>query len=282
MLGTLDGYEVLELIGRGGMGAVFRAVDPRLQRVVAIKTLLPDLADSEFDRRCFIQEGRAVAALNHQNIVSVYALGEQAGISYLVMEYIRGTSLANRLLQQAPLPLADVIQVGLQTAAGLSVAHEQGLVHRDIKPANLLVEEKTQRIKIVDFGLALAIGQGQPGHTEGLVGTPYFMSPEQARSQPTDPRTDLFSLGSVLYTASTGRLPFDGDKLDTILDAIRNVNPPPVRQLNPAIPAWLDEIITQLLAKDRARRFPSAADLKRLLVFHLAKLQAARGQSPAK
>ncbi len=275
-LGVLDGYEVRELLGHGAMGAVFRAVDRGLERPVAIKTLLPHrVADKQAMSR-FLQEGKAVAALTHDNIVRVYAVGEAAGIPYLVMEYVQGMTLAARLQKEAPLPLAEIVRLGLDAASGLSAAHAQGLVHRDVKPANLLVQEGTGRVKIVDFGLVKVAGKSGVSEPGRVLGTPYFMSPEQAEGQTPDCRTDLFSLGSVLYYACTGRRPFEGSTLLTVLRAVAEENPRPVRALNPALPAWLEELVAGLLTKDPARRYPTAAELRRLLLCRWARLFTGR------
>jgi chemotaxis protein MotA len=207
----------------------------------------------------------------------VYTVGETGGVPYLVMEYIEGVSLAERLLREAPLPLPEIIRVGLQTASGLSVAHAGGLVHRDIKPANLLLEEATRRVKIVDFGLAKIADRVQLSRPGTLLGTPDFMSPEQAEGKPTDSRSDMFSLGSVLYVASTGQMPFDADSDLGVLRAICETHPVPVRAVNPVLPGWLEELIAGLMTKDPARRYPTASELKRLLLSRWARLYRSRG-----
>jgi HD-like signal output (HDOD) protein len=282
ILGRLDAYEVIEKLGQGAMGTVFRARDPRLDRQVAIKALLPQFANDPQARARFVQEGRSVAALTHENIVRVYTVGEFAGVPYLVMEYVKGMTLAAHLLREAPLPLVEIIRIGLQTASGLSVAHAQGMVHRDIKPANLLMEESTGRIKIADFGLALVSKEASLDQNNGLVGTPNFMSPEQADGQRLDPRSDMFSLGCVLYVACTGQLPFDGDTIPGLLRAICEFHPPSIRSLNPSLPAWLEEIVEGLLTKDARRRFPTATDMKRLFLCHWAKCLTVRRTTAAR
>jgi serine/threonine-protein kinase len=258
------------------MGAVFRANDRGLQRPVAIKVLLPHRADDSHAQSQFLREGRAVANLTHENIVQVYAVGEARGIPYLVMEFVKGTTLADRLRQEAPLRLPDILRLGLDTASGLSAAHAKGFVHRDIKPANLLVEAGTGRVKIADFGLVQMAGQSRSSQLGKLIGTPYFMSPEQAEGLQPDRRSDMFSLGSVLYLACTGRLPFEGNDLLTVLRAVCESSPPPVRTLNSALPAWLEEVVAGLLTKDPARRFPTAAELRRLLLVRWARLVSGR------
>jgi HD-like signal output (HDOD) protein len=278
-LGRLGGYDIIELLGRGSMGAVFRAVDTRLGRPVAIKTLLPHLAYDDDARARFVREGQAIAAVTHVNIAQVYAVGESAGIPYLVMEFIKGMSLADRLLQGAPLSLNEIVRIGMQTASGLSVAHAQGLVHRDIKPGNLMLEEATRRVKIADFGLVQVANSPRLSETGGLIGTPYFMSPEQADGRRADPRSDMFSLGCVLYTACTGQLPFDCETLLGVLRAICESHPPGIRVLNPTLPEWLEEIVAGLLIKDPEKRFPTAVEMKRLFLSRWAHLYTDRPQS---
>jgi HD-like signal output (HDOD) protein len=275
-LGVLDGYEIVEVIGCGGMGVVFRAVDTRLQRTVAIKTLRPHLASNQAAISGFMHEGRAVASLTHENIVRVYAVGETTGLPYLVMEHVPGITLRDRLQREAPLPLAEIIRVGLQTASGLSLAHANGLVHHDIKPGNLLLEESSGRVKIVDFGLVQVADRDHPSLRGRVAGTPHYMSPEQIDGKTVDQRSDMFSLGCVLYTASTGRLPFDANTTREILQATLECELPPVRNLNASLPVWLEEILAGLLTKDPARRYPSAADMRRVFLGRWAQLLITR------
>jgi HD-like signal output (HDOD) protein len=269
-LGILGSYDILEVIGSGGMGTVFRALDTQLKRTVAIKTLLPHLVDNRGALDRFMQEGCAVAALTHENIVRVYAVGESNGVPYLVMEYIQGRTLTDRLLAEAPMPLEEIIRIGLQTASGLSMAHAHGLVHRDIKPANLLLENDSGRVKIVDFGLAQVIAEVSPTRGQTVEGSPHFMSPEQAQAKPTDARSDMFSLGCVLYTACTAQLPFDGENVSEVMQAICECQPIPIRSLNPDLPTWLEEVLIGLLTRQPARRFPTAAEMKRLFLSRWA------------
>jgi HD-like signal output (HDOD) protein len=271
-LGDLNGYRVQRLLGKGAVGAVFRAIDPGLDRPVAIKLLLPEQADDAHARARFLREGKAIAALTHENIVRIYAVGEKAGIPYLVMEHVEGESLADRLLREASLPLPDIIRLGLETASALAAAHARGLVHRDIKPANLLLETATHRLKVVDFGLVQTgelPGQGELGQ---ILGTPTFMSPEQAIGGRATERSDMFSLGCVLYVTSTGRLPFDGGTVLEVLKEVSVGRPTPIRELNPALPAWLEEVVAGLLTKAPERRFPTAVELKRVLLCQWARL----------
>ena len=278
-LGRLKNYEVLELIGTVAAGAVFRVTDLDLQRVVAIKAMLPRHGADARARARFISEGRAVAALAHENLIGIHGVGEAGGIPYLVMEYAEGGSLAQRLNEKGRLPPSEVVRIGLQAAAGLSAAHAAGLVHRDVKPANLLLETSTGRVKVADFGLAhrLDPAGGQVGE---VVGTPYFMSPEQAAGLFTDPRSDLFSLGCVLYLCCPGELPFPGESIETVLEQIFSVMPRPVRQVDPTLPDWLEEIIFGLLAKNPADRFPATAnEVKMQLISRWASLFTQRGKT---
>ncbi len=270
-LGELDGYLVHDVVGHGAMGAVFRATDVRLDRHVALKVMMPHCADDPDGRRRFMQEGRAIAAVTHDNVVRVFAVGEAKGIPYIAMEYVEGGSLAD-WLQKAPLPLAEILHIGLDTASGLAAAHARGLVHRDIKPANLLFDRAAGRVKIADFGLVQVGGGNKLSQLGRLIGTPSYVSPEQANGEPVDARSDMFSLGTVLYLACTGRLPFDSPTILGVLREIGEKTPPPIRSLKPDLPAWLEEIIEGLHGKDPARRFPSAADLRRLMLLKRAQL----------
>ena len=199
-LGRLGEYEVLALVGRGGMGAVFRGVDPRLQRVVALKILLPHLAVNDEARQRFEREARAAAAVWHENIVAVHGVGQADGVPFLVMQYVPGVSLCDWLHNGDPFQLDEVLRIGQEISTGLAAAHARGLVHRDIKPANILLEQGTGRVKITDFGLARAVDDGSLTRSGMVAGTPLYMSPEQADARAVDARSDLFSLGSVLYT----------------------------------------------------------------------------------
>jgi serine/threonine protein kinase len=272
LLGLLGQYEVQEEIGRGGMGVVFKALDPALSRVVAIKVLSPFLASSATARRRFVRESRAAAAVCHDHIVAVHGVHEENGLPYLVMQYIPGESLQARLDRTGPLEVVEIVRIGYQTAAGLAAAHAQGLIHRDIKPANLLLENGLARVKITDFGLARMADDVQLTQNGTVTGTPEYMAPEQARGEPVDHRADLFSLGSVLHALCTGRPPFRGSTAVAVLRQVSDQVPPPVRSLNPEVPAWLEALVARLLAKDPADRCQSAAEVAALLEGYLAHL----------
>jgi tetratricopeptide (TPR) repeat protein/tRNA A-37 threonylcarbamoyl transferase component Bud32 len=261
-LTRLGPFHIVKLMAEGGMGAVYEAVDDQLGRSVALKVMRPQVAGHEKARARFLREARAAAALDHDHIVRIYEVGEDQGIPYLAMQLLHGQTLNQRLHQGSPLANAEVLRIGREIAEGLAVAHACGLVHRDIKPANVWLEEGSGRVKILDFGLARAANETARLTQDGsLLGTPAFMSPEQAQAGSAgelDHRSDLFSLGSVLYRMVTGRLPFPAEGTAALLLALVRDNPIPPRQLNPRIPPALDELILRLLAKDPAARPQSA------------------------
>ncbi len=273
MLGRVGDYEISGVVGVGGMGAVLKGFDKSLRRVVAIKVMAPHLAHSGSARTRFQREARAAAAITHDNVIDIYAVSEAAGLPYLVMPYARGPSLQKRIDEGGPLGVVEVVRIGRQIAAGLSAAHEQGLVHRDIKPANILLSDGIERLWITDFGVARAMDDASMTQTGVIAGTPQYMSPEQARGESVDHRSDLFSLGSVLYTACTGRPPFRSEAAYGILRRITDSDPRPIREINSEIPEWLCVIIARLLAKHPADRFESAEEVVELLDGCLAHLQ---------
>jgi Protein kinase domain len=269
ILGTLGRYQVLAVIGRGAMGIVLKALDPDLLRPVAVKVLAPYLAPSGTARQRFLREARAAAAVSHDHVVTIHAV-EPADLPYLVMEYVTGVSLQARLDRDGPLPSKDIARIGLQAARGLEAAHAQGLVHRDVKPANILLENGVERVKLTDFGLAQAADDARLTASGTAAGTPLYMSPEQARGEKVDTRSDLFSLGSVLYALATGFPPFRATTTMGVLNRITNDPPRPIRETNPDFPAALEAIIMQLLEKNPARRIPTAADVANRLTEFLA------------
>jgi serine/threonine protein kinase len=274
-LGTLGHYEIIDLIGRGGMGLVFRALDPRLNRIVAVKVLAPQLAAHPTARRRFLREAQAAAAVSHPHVVTIFAVDE-ARLPYLVMECIVGQSLQQKLDQHGPLRLTEILRIGQQVAEGLAAAHKQGLVHRDIKPANILLENGVERVKITDFGLARAADDAAITRTGEVFGSPQYMSPEQARGDRVDHRSDLFSLGCVLYAMCTGRSPFRADTLAAAIKRVCEDTPRPIEQVNVELPGWLIEVIDQLLAKDPEQRIQTAAEVSVCLEQCLARVQGAR------
>lgn len=272
-LGKLGHYDVLEVIGRGGMGIVLRAFDQKLQRVVAIKVMAPYLAVSPTAGKRFVREARAAAAIRNEHVIDLHAVEEENGLPYFVMEYVSGMSLQERLDRTGPLHLNEVLRIGIQLAQGLAAAHAVGMIHRDVKPANILLENGVERIKLTDFGLARASDDASLSQAGMIAGTPMYMSPEQARGEPIDPRSDLFSLGSVLYAVCTGRPPFRADASLAVLKRICEEKPLDPREIDTAIPEWLVEIINRLHAKDPAQRFQSATEVADVLAQHRAALQ---------
>lgn len=273
MLGRVGDYEISGVVGVGGMGAVLKGFDKSLRRVVAIKVMAPHLAHSGSARTRFQREARAAAAITHDNVIDIYAVSEAGGLPYLVMPYARGPSLQKRIDDGGPLGVVEVVRIGRQIAAGLAAAHEQGVVHRDIKPANILLSDGIERLWITDFGVARAMDDASMTQTGVIAGTPQYMSPEQARGESVDHRSDLFSLGSVLYTACTGRPPFRSEAAYGILRRITDSDPRPICEINSEIPEWLCAIIARLLAKHPADRFENAREVVDLFDGCLAHLQ---------
>ena len=277
-LGTLGPYEVQQFLGRGGMGIVMRALDPQLNRVVAIKVLSPELAVDISSRRRFLREARAAAAVSHPHVVTIHAVAvDDDRLPYLVMECVVGRSLQQKIDQTGPLKMKEILRIGSQIAEGLAAAHKQGLVHRDIKPANILLENGIERVKITDFGLARSVDDAHITRTGEVSGTPQYMSPEQALGQHVDHRSDLFSLGCVLYAMCAGRPPFRGDNVAVVVKRICDGTPRPITEINPEIPGWMIQTIERLLAKDPAQRFQSAAEVGDVLSGQLAHAQQPQG-----
>ena len=273
MLGRLGAYEISGIIGSGGMGVVLKGFDRSLNRFVAIKVLAPHLAESAAARRRFSREAQAAAAVVHDHVVAIHGVSEANGLPFLVMPYIRGHSLQRRIDDQGVFSVVEILRIGHQVASGLAAAHAQGLVHRDIKPANILLEDGVERLRINDFGLARAADDASLTQSGVIAGTPHFMSPEQSRGEAIDARSDLFSLGSVLYVLCTGRLPFRAETSYGILRRITDDVPHSIREINPEVPGWLEGIINKLLAKKRNERFDSAESVAKLLSECLAHVQ---------
>jgi serine/threonine protein kinase len=256
-LGRLGAYRVMRVLGAGGMGVVFLAEDPTLKRKVALKAMLPGLAASESARQRFLREAQTAAALEHDNIVAIFQVGEDRGVPFIAMPFLKGEPLETRIQREPVLSTAEVVRIGRETAKGLAVAHAADLIHRDIKPANLCLEGAEGRVKILDFGLARARADDARLTQNGaIIGTPAYMAPEQANAQVLDARCDLFSLGCVLYWLSTGELPFKGADTISTLMAVGTAQPPPPRELNPVLPPGLSDLIMKLLSKEPAGRPP--------------------------
>lgn len=273
-LGRLGSYEILEEIGRGGMGVVFRAHDPRLQRIVAVKALAPELARLPSARQRFLREARAAAAVSHPHVVTIFAvegteeasLGtERTTLPYLVMECIVGQTLHDKIKRVGALKVEEIVRISRQIAEGLAAAHERGLIHRDIKPTNILLENGVERVKITDFGLARTTSDGGITQTGEILGTPQCMSPEQARGEIVDQRSDLFSLGCVMYTMCTGVSPFRADNMLVVMKKVCEETPRPIVQINPNLPEWLCELVHRLLEKEPEHRVQTAEGVVQLL-----------------
>ncbi|NUQ63014.1 MAG: serine/threonine protein kinase [Pirellulales bacterium] len=272
-LGRLGYYEVLEVIGHGAMGIVLRAFDEKLQRVVAIKVMAPGLATTSPPRKRFLREARAAAAVQHEHVVVIHAV-EERPIPYLVMEYISGETLQQRMDRVGPLDVKEVLRIGRQIASGLAAAHQRGLIHRDVKPSNILIEKGVQeRVKITDFGLARAVADASLTQSGVIAGTPMYMAPEQAGGDSMDHRADLFSLGSVLYAMCSGRPPFRATTSMATLRRVIEGEPRPIREFMPEVPQWLCDIIANLHAKKPEDRCPSAQELADLLGRCLTSLE---------
>lgn len=273
MLGRLGRYEVERMIGAGGMGIVFKAFDSELNRPVAIKVLSPILAGCGSARMRFAREARAAAAIVHEHVVPIHNVETDRDAPFLVMQYIAGESLQSRIDRAGPLQICEVLRIGFQVAAGLAAAHQQGLVHRDIKPGNILLEQGVDRALLSDFGLARTADDATLTRSGFHPGTPQFMSPEQVAGVSVDSRSDLFSLGGVLYTMCTSRPPFRSESSLGVMKRIADEEPNRIREINPTIPDWLCAIIAKLMAKRPADRFESAAEVAHLLEQCLAHVQ---------
>ena len=273
MLGRIGTYEVTGIVGRGGMGIVFKAYDSALNRFVAIKMLLPHLAASGAARKRFAREGQAAAAVIDDHVLPIFGVDSWQGVPYLVTQYSSGISLQKRIQDQGPLNVREILRIGLQTARGLSAAHAQGLVHRDVKPSNILLDGTVERALLTDFGLARAIDDVSITRSGTITGTPQFMAPEQARAESVDQRSDLFSLGAVMYAMCTGRPPFRAATSLGVMRLISEDEPSPIQEINPDIPHWLCNFIEKLMSKNSYERFESADEVADMLEGCLAYVQ---------
>ncbi|MFN0018559.1 MAG: serine/threonine-protein kinase [Pirellulaceae bacterium] len=277
-IGTLGPYRVVRELGRGGMGSVYLAIDTRLDRKLALKVMLPQLAADPVASQRFLREARATAKVTNDNVVTVYEADERDGVTYIAMQFLQGYPLDEYLRKKGRPGISQIIRIGRETASGLAAAHKTGLIHRDIKPANLWLEAPKGRVKVLDFGLAKPVdGDVEVSQSGMILGTPAYMSPEQARGLKLDGRSDVFSLGGVLYYLCTGRFPFEGPTPMAVLTALAVDEPPPVRELNPAVPPPLADLIHQMLAKIPDKRPRSADDV----VQRLRKIAEDLAQSAA-
>ncbi len=259
---TVGRYEITGELGRGAMGVVYKAMDPTIGRVVALKTMRLDVhgLDAQEMVRRFQNEARASGVLNHPNIVTIYDAGERDGIFYIAMEFIEGTTLHELLAEKRVLPTEEVLQLARQICRGLDYAHSNGIIHRDVKPANIMITANGT-VKIMDFGIAKS--GGQVTNTGQVLGTPNYMAPEQVKGRPLDGRSDLFSLGVILYEMLTGEKPFVGQNVTTIIYKIVNENPITPRDLDVTVHPGLSAIVTKALAKAPDDRYQTGADLVR-------------------
>lgn len=269
----IEGFELLGVLGEGGFGTVYRAEDTRLKRKVAVKLLHPQATARPDAQEQFLREAQALAAIQNDHVVPIYQVGIAQQQLFLAMPLLAGETLAARLEREGALPIAEVLRIAREIATGLVAIHAKVLVHRDLKPGNIWLEAGTGRVKVLDLGLA----QAPTDANERICGTPPYMSPEQTEGRPLDARSDLFSLGCVLYECAGGKRPFMGASIGATLSAVREQTPTPLNTLNPGVPAPLADLITHLLAKDPLARPASAAAV-------LARLQAIppTSQTPAR
>ncbi|MHC4680766.1 MAG: serine/threonine-protein kinase, partial [Planctomycetota bacterium] len=260
-------FRIERELGRGAVGVVYLAHDTKLDREVAIKSLPAEVMANPKARSRFSREARLLASVNHPNIATIHEVLEEAeGVGYLILEYVPGQTLAERIAKSG-LKLQETLSIALQIAEGLAAAHEHDVIHRDLKPGNIKITQEG-KVKVLDFGLAKAVGgeaadqQSTVTEPGRVVGTPAYMSPEQARGEELDARSDLFSFGVVLYEMATGTLPFVGKTSAVIFDGILHKVPAPPVHLNPELPVELERIINKALEKDRETRYQSAADLR--------------------
>jgi predicted Ser/Thr protein kinase len=275
MVDRIGHYRIVEELGRGGMGVVYKAHEESLNRFVAIKVLGEHLIEDPGHVERFLREARSAASLNHPNIVQIYAVNEENGRHFFAMEYVSGRSLQQILRSSGPLDPVQVAKIAVQTASGLRAAHEHSIIHRDIKPANLLIDDRGL-VKIADFGLALVTGGVSRLTATGMfMGTPGYLSPEQCLDQEPDHRTDIYSLGVTLYEALSGKVPFTADSPLALLRQIVEVEPPDLGELKPDVDPKLRAIVARMMVKDREQRYSNCDDL----IHDLEAFLEARGAS---
>ncbi len=262
MISQLGRYEVISELGQGAMGVVYKARDPLIDREVAIKTINLSLAleeREEYEAR-FYQEAKAAGRLGHPNIVTIYDVGRTGDIAYIAMEYLHGRELRDVLNEKKILPVSQVLDIVIQVAQGLSYAHEHEIVHRDVKPSNVMII-RDGHVKITDFGIARMASAAVRTQTGMVLGSPKYMSPEQVLGKLTDQRSDIFSLGVMLYEMLTGQVPFIGENVNAIMYQTLNAIPAPPSNANPAVPEMLNYIVAKALAKDLDARYQNASEL---------------------
>jgi eukaryotic-like serine/threonine-protein kinase len=260
----LGRYLIQSELGRGAMGVVYKATDTVLERTVAVKTVNMALEKDGVDRyeARFYQEARAAGSLNHPNIVTVYDVGKAGDVAYMAMEFIDGAELRTLIGEDRPLPVSQAVSIATQVAEGLAYAHQHGVVHRDIKPANIMVAPGSP-VKITDFGIARMRASGDLTQTGMMLGSPKYMSPEQVIGKRADHRSDIFSLGVILYEMLTGRAPFNGDNVTALMYQIVNFAPPAPSVVNDTVPELADYIVAKMLSKALEERYQGAQDVAR-------------------
>ena len=256
---TISHYKILEKLGEGGMGVVYKAEDTKLKRTVALKFLPPEFTRDKDAKERFSIEAQAAAALSHSNIVTVHEIDECEDQIYIAIEYVKGQSLKDKI-ESGPLNINEALKIAIQVAEGLNEAHEKGIVHRDIKSANIMITDKGQ-VKIMDFGLAKLKGKSKLTKAGTTVGTTSYMSPEQSMGKDVDHRTDIWSLGVVLYEMITGQLPFKGEYEQAVVYSILNEEPEPVTGLRTGVPKELERIINKALEKNPSERYQHVQDI---------------------
>lgn len=262
MISQLGRYEIISEIGQGAMGVVYKATDPLIDRIVAIKTINLGLAQEEkeeYEGR-FYQEAKAAGRLSHPNIVTIYDVGKSGEVAYIAMEFLQGREIRDILNEGQILPVREVLDIVSQVALGLAYAHEHGIVHRDVKPSNIMMI-RDGHVKITDFGIARMESASVRTQTGMVLGSPKYMSPEQVMGKLIDQRSDIFSLGVMLYEMLTGKAPFAGENVNAIMYQTLNAIPPPPSSLNPAVPDMLNFIVAKALAKGLEDRYQNAKDL---------------------
>ncbi len=276
LLGRIGRYDVERVIGVGGMGIVLKAYDSELHRVVAIKVLAEHLANNSSARKRFAREAQAAAAVVHANVIPIFNVETDGKHPFLVMQCVSGGSLQSKVDAHGPLSVAEALRIIKQTASGLAAAHQQGLVHRDVKPANILLEENVDRVLLSDFGLARAVDDASFTRTGVVVGTPHYMSPEQANGDAVQCESDQFSLGSVVYFMLTGHPPFRAQTAMGVLNRICHSNHRPLSQLNESVPLEVSQLVDRLMAKDPSKRFGSVVEVEHEADRLLAALQSGK------
>ena len=266
-LGRLAQYRILKVLGHGGMGMVFLAEDTKLLRMTAVKIMLPSHSDSSKAKDRFLREAQLAARVRHDNVVTIFQVGEENGVPFIAMELLKGFSLDAYLVKKGELGLGQAVRIAREVVDGLKAAHAVGLIHRDIKPPNIWLESPKGRVKLLDFGLAREEkADGLMSKTGAVIGTPKYMSPEQANGEKVDLRSDLYSLGVLLYRLCCGCEPFHGETMMSLRKAVMFDNPAPVRSLNPSVPIALEQLIVRLLAKKPADRPQSTDEVAQVLI----------------